>query len=143
MPSFLRKGLKIIAHRKKHEQICTVLVLCWSLVLVRRLQWQPISELLLGVILFGAPFTCFFFLACHIFAAGCCLIVPLGKQQSSFQYTTALHTFQAMMNVFFLFLLCPGFTAALIEPRLRTGSEKVCVSFAPTSVLRVGFRTCL
>ena len=87
-------------------------------------------------------FFVFFCLACHVFAAGCCLILPLGKQQSSFQHTTALHTFQAMMNVFFLFLLCPGFTAALIEPRLRTGSEKVCVSFAPTSVLRVGFRTC-
>ena len=73
MHSFLRKGLKIIAHRKKPEQICTVLVLCWSLVLVRRLQWQPISELLLGVILFGAPFTCFLF-----FFAWLVMFLPLA-----------------------------------------------------------------
>ena len=52
-------------------------------------------------------------------------------------------TFQAMMIVFFLFLLCHGFAAALLEPRLRTGSEKVCVSCALTFVLCIGFRTCL
>ena len=85
MPSFLRKGLKIIARRKKHEQIYTVLVLCWSLVLVRRLQWQPISELLLGVILFGAPFT-FFWLGLSYFCRW--LLFDCASREAAVQFST-------------------------------------------------------
>ena len=92
-------------------------------------------------------------LRAHVFAfLDCCSYIVLLEEQQSSPITAQGRSnlscwnkgqvSRAMMNAFFILLLCPGFGAALLEPRLRTGGEKACSSYALTPVLRINSWTC-